>query len=104
MPTNVFETRKSTEGLFCNLSIEVGGQFVVFWVKFGFATFISVSPQMTVINHDVLLSKNFGFWCGLCSLGVCYVGVIVTTVIIANNHSLVRKHWISFDEVEFMHP
>ena len=104
MPTNVLEARKPAKGLFCNLSIEVGCMLVFFGVKFGFTTDVSVSPQMTVINNDVLLSKNFGFWCGVCSLGVCYVGVIVATVIIPNNHILVWKRWISFYEVELMHP
>ena len=70
MPTNVLKARKPAKDLFCNLSIEVGGLLVFFGVKFGFTTDVSVSPQMTVINNEVLLSNNFGFCCGLCSLGV----------------------------------
>ena len=46
-------------------SAEVLSLLLLLWVNFGFTTWITVSPLITGVNNNVLLSYDFGFFCCL---------------------------------------
>ena len=94
MSPDVFELTKPTEGLLCNLCIEVFSLRVHLWIELFFTAFISVSAKVTIVYNDILFGYDSCLWRSLGSCRICHKGMVVTSIVIPNDGFFMWGAWV----------